>query len=115
MPSEPDLIAFFGCEPALIDPDVPWAYNTLSFTTACDGLAVTCSISPSYEVVLVVIGDAAAPLVSAELRGFESLSVTCDAQREEMIVERTQGGSARLVLTTRPRLALVITSDAEAI
>jgi hypothetical protein len=50
-PDDADLAAFFGTEPALMDPGIPWEYNTLTFTVRRASDSVTCVIVPALIVV----------------------------------------------------------------
>ncbi|MFM2093293.1 MAG: hypothetical protein RIS70_417 [Planctomycetota bacterium] len=43
------LLAFFHCEPTLLDPDVPWAYNQITFDHTFGDDRVQCVIEPGYE------------------------------------------------------------------
>jgi hypothetical protein len=47
-PNEIDLIQLFATEPELLEEGVPWAYNTLRFTTARGSDRVTCKLVPGY-------------------------------------------------------------------
>lgn len=48
LPPEHDLLQLFGAEPALLDAGVPWAYNTVTFTTRRGADEIECVLTPGY-------------------------------------------------------------------
>lgn len=47
-PEEWELLSLFECEPVLDDPEVPWAYNRLTFDTKRGSDRILCVIEPGY-------------------------------------------------------------------
>ena len=50
-PQDWELIGLFACEPALLDPGLPWAYNHLTFATENGSDRIVCEIEPGYEIL----------------------------------------------------------------
>jgi hypothetical protein len=85
-PKDHELIGFFEAEPAILDPAVPWVYNTLDFTTNRNGIEVRARISPSYrELTLRLLLDGH-ELVLFELKEAEEFRVDTDKEREALVV-----------------------------
>jgi len=49
LPESHELIGFFEVEPHVLDANVPWAYNTLTFRTVRGRDEITCVLIPGYE------------------------------------------------------------------
>ena len=47
-PEEHELIAFFGVEPALTDPDLPWIYNDVTFELEVEGRPLAATVNGGY-------------------------------------------------------------------
>ena len=85
-PSDYELIAFFEAEPSVLDPDTPWLYNTLDFTTTRTGIEVQCRIVPSYGQLTARLILAGAELAKFELRDAEAFSLAMGNGREILVV-----------------------------
>jgi hypothetical protein len=84
-PPDHELIAFFETEPAVLDPGVPWLYNTLDFTTARDGIEVRCHIALSSGEITARLLVAGQELAKFELRDAESIRVVMDKGQEVLV------------------------------
>jgi hypothetical protein len=97
-PPDHELIAFFEAEPTVLDPDVPWLYNTLEFTTARDGIEVRCHIVSSYGKITTRLVMAGQELAKFELR---------DAKKGQEVLVASFAPTKRLdnfALQLRPRV-----------
>ncbi|KAA9353045.1 hypothetical protein [Larkinella humicola] len=47
-PEDYDLISFFEVEPEVLDTDVPWFYNTITFQKQYADELLYCTFSPAY-------------------------------------------------------------------
>jgi hypothetical protein len=50
-PQDSDLRDLFGAEPALLDPELPWNRNVLSFESVVGPDTIECVIEPSYQTL----------------------------------------------------------------
>ena len=95
MPSEfpPDheLIAFFESEPTVLDPDVPWIYNTLSFTTVRSEIEVRCRISPSYGTLTTQLMMSGRELAMFEVQDAETIRVIVSGHQEALVATFAEG------------------------
>jgi hypothetical protein len=48
LPHADELLELFEAEPAVLDPGVPWAYNTVTFATKRGHDEVRCAFDPGY-------------------------------------------------------------------
>lgn len=106
-PENAELIAFFGAEPELFAPEVPWEYNTLTFAATRDHDKISCVIVPELIVVELTWrhrGEEVVRLAAAEIERVEILvdngvpSLTASAP----------GGALRLRLWLDPRVRLFV-------
>jgi hypothetical protein len=71
------LLAFFGSEPGLLDPGLPWFYNQLTFIVEREGERVTCTIEPAEGQITVEWerhGDKVAGISVTKLRTLDVIS-----------------------------------------
>jgi hypothetical protein len=53
--TELELLACFGAEPRLLDPDVPWCCNDAAYAVEVAGLSVSFAVQPAYRDVRLII------------------------------------------------------------
>jgi hypothetical protein len=75
----------FEVEPTVLDRDVPWAYNTLTFDTTRGEDRVVCEIQPGYGALRVCWSRKGADLVRLDLRRVTGLAVERAGGREVLI------------------------------
>ena len=81
-PPNHELLAFFESEPMVFDPDTPWLYNTLEFTTTRDGIEVSCRIVSSYGKIATRLMMGGQELAKFELRDAETIRVVVNRRQE---------------------------------
>jgi len=84
-PEDYELVAFFEAEPEVLDPGVPWFYNTLTFLTARDGIEVHCAICPSYGQLTLRLRLGGQDLLNVDLRCVVGMRVENRADREILL------------------------------
>src|ERR1700680_1926271 len=100
-PADHELIHFFGAEPALLDPGIPWEYNTLAFSVERNRDQVTCVIVPALIVIELTWmreGEEIIRLAAAESERVDIVT-TNDATA---LAASTPGGRLPLRLVVRP-------------
>jgi hypothetical protein len=112
-PDDLAFLSFFESEPTLLDPNVPWIYNTSSYETERDGYLVRLQISPSYSTLKVILAFAGRELAEAEVTAFTDIEIALDSGRETLIARFGECAASSLCLTLKPqvRLAMVASSD----
>ena len=78
-------MAFFGAEPTVLDPGVPWLYNTLDFTTVRHNIEVHCRFAPSYGELTVRLMLANQELSKFALRDAEAIRLVMDGRQEALV------------------------------
>jgi hypothetical protein len=98
------LVGFFESEPEILDPDVPWIYNTLDFETERQGILVRCRIAPSYgDIVVRLEFSGGVELTRVEVSAFNNIRLVASPQGEVLIAS-SDHGSSMLCLMLKPRV-----------
>lgn len=84
-PEDYELIGFFDAEPVVLDPEVPWIYNTLEFSTNRNGIEIRARISPSYREVSVSLVRALGGRLGLQLGGRFSCFIMRSGALEALI------------------------------
>lgn len=74
-PDDHELISFFEVKPQVIDADVVWFYNHLTFRGEAGGVPYAMEISPSNGEVDFRIGDPVSPVVNLSLKEVSSIEL----------------------------------------
>jgi hypothetical protein len=114
-PEEHELLTFFEAEPTVLDPQVPWFYNTLTFATVRGGFEVRCEISPSYGKLRLSVTLAHQVIVDVDVRGITAFELESRAGRETLCAS-VQAGAGRdvFVLQLKPTVHVAWSTGAEA-
>jgi len=112
-PDDLAFFAFFEVEPILLDPSVPWVYNTATYETVRDGCLVHFRIQPSYSTLRVTLIIEDREISEAEVAEFKDLEIVADNGRETLIARFGDCAASALYLTLKPkvRLSVVVGSD----
>jgi hypothetical protein len=106
-PPDHELIGFFEAEPAILDPGVPWLYNTLTFETTRGDTHVLCKMSPSYRSLSVRLTIAEVERIDAAVGNVSSVRLDQHDGREALCATlQTRDGEGSLVLQLKPRVYL---------
>jgi hypothetical protein len=108
--TELDLLACFGVEPKLLDPDEPWCYNDAAYLVQVDGLSVSFAVRPAYRDVRLIVHRGAQRLY--ELNAVEVADVRVLDEPGRDLVEIQLSDRAWLRVQLRP--AFEITQGFEA-
>lgn len=104
-PPDHELLAFFGAEPTVLDPDVPWFYNTLEFEIERQGFLVQCRLAPAYGDIGVRLQLGGMELVRLHLRSFKALSLIMKAEGEILVATFDRGqGEETFSLMLKPHV-----------
>ncbi len=83
-PEQHDLISIFETEPEVLDPDVPWFYNRLTFVTHRGSDKVTCVIEPASRILQIDWSRNGERMVTLDLNWVESLEVVTEQPVETL-------------------------------
>lgn len=102
-PEDHELIGFFEAEPTILDPGVPWLYNTLDFSTSRNEIEVRARMTPSYRELTLRLLLAGHELALFELKDAARFRIVTDNQREALVVTfADQRGLNDFVLQLKP-------------
>jgi hypothetical protein len=106
-PADHELLSFFEAEPRVLDPKVPWFYNTLEFETERYGFVVQCRLCPSYGEIRTQLFLGGLELVRVDVQCFKSVRLVIDEGRELLIATIAVGRMLReetFALMLKPRV-----------
>ena len=92
----------FASEPALLDPGIVWAYNTLTFTIARASEEVRVVLTPGYGELEIQWRQGARLLVDLRVADVRSLGVEMNSAHERLMAFRGTGGGPELILELEP-------------
>jgi hypothetical protein len=84
-PADHELLAFFGADPKILDPNVPWFYNTLHFEVKREGIVVQCRLVPACGEIDVRLHVGGTELARLNLRSFKALRLYMTAEEEILV------------------------------
>ena len=106
-PRDHELVGFFESEPAILDPGVPWIYNTLTFETVRGGIHVRCTMSPSYRSLALRLTIDGVELIEAAVGNVSSVRLEERGGQERLCATlQTRDGEGSLMLQLKPRVHL---------
>src|SRR5579859_4063689 len=106
LPSAEELISFFGSEPHLADPGVPWAYNRVTFTCVLGEDRIQLAMSASYGEVHLVWRRLGQPHVELSLCEVAAVELEEVPSQACLRLKFDKPELGRLVLRLRPRVSL---------
>jgi hypothetical protein len=90
-PADHELLAFFETEPKVLDPNVPWFYNTLAFEVEPGGFEVHCRLSPAYGDIDVRLHLDGTELARVSFQSFKSLKLYIKAEGKVLVATFDRG------------------------
>jgi hypothetical protein len=112
-PEEHELVGFFGVEPTLTDPDLPWMYNDATFRIEVEGRPFEATINGGYGDLDIRWGAPGEAAISLTLRDVQGLRVERSGNHEWLVANFREALSlAPLRLQVAPGLRLLWTTDA---
>ncbi|HLS47073.1 MAG TPA: hypothetical protein VK012_01050 [Gemmatimonadales bacterium] len=85
-PDDAELREFFGSEPAVLDPAVPWDSNVLSFESMMGSDVLECVIEPAWHTLAVRWVRDGRELVYLDLERVTGLEVDRYRGRDSLVV-----------------------------
>lgn len=90
-PGDDELVEFFGVNPVVQDPLVPWDFNTLTFTVDRDGDRLTCTIVPALIVIDMRWTRAGADIVHVAVAEISEVTIAAAAGRRSLRASAAPG------------------------
>jgi len=101
---ELELLSFFGKEPEIADPGIPWPYNAYVYDVTRDNSALYFEQSPSYRDLRIVLKRGGSTIYELHANGIEDLKYHKDNARESL--EIVLSSRDTLWLTLDPTIAV---------
>jgi hypothetical protein len=106
LPDEHELIGFFEAEPHVLDPEVPWAYNTLTFCTQRNSDEVTCVLIPGYEELKLEWKRSGVVVAKLHLTGLITMELKRRGEEELLIADFRDSKLRDFKLWLKPHVAI---------
>jgi hypothetical protein len=103
--TELQMLACFGVQPELLDPNAPWSYNDALYRAELDGFVVSFAVQPAYRDVRVTITRANQRLFEFNAVGVEDVHVIDEPGIDAVNVSLSPNAWYRIQL--RPRLEII--------
>src|SRR4029434_642095 len=84
-PEEWELLSLFESEPAVVDRQVPWAYNCLIFETTRGDDHIRCEIEPGYEIIRLTWWHGTHDMLFLDLHWVRALRVVTSGGKDCLI------------------------------
>jgi len=85
-----ELLACFGVEPKLLEPDVPWCYNDALYQVDLNGLSVSFAVQPSYRDVRLIVRHCGQRLYELNAVGVNDVRIMDEPGRDMVEVRLTE-------------------------
>jgi hypothetical protein len=85
LPPEHELLELFEVEPALRDQRIPWAYNTVTFTTQRGPDEVCCVLEPGFSEMELTWTRESRVVVQLRVGRVEAVRVETDSWGERFV------------------------------
>lgn len=109
--TELQMLACCEVEPSLLDPDVPWSYNTATYVFERDGMLVTFTIRPSYRDVRINVKRGEQRVFEFNAKGVADVIVPDERGVEAIEIVITEGSRLRLQLWPTVEITQGFTAD----
>jgi hypothetical protein len=104
-PGEHELAELFEVAPIILEPDVPLAYNTLTFTTTRGDDVIRCEIQPGEREIDFEWTQAGRPVFRLRVGGIDGLRVKIDREAEALLATFPEGSRlAELRIQFKPTI-----------
>lgn len=111
-PDEHELIGFFGVEPTLTDPDLPWIYNDVTFEVEVEDRPFKATVNGGYGELDIRWGASGKAAVSLTLREVQGLRVAREHGSEWLVADfRETAALSPLRLQIAPTFRMLWTAE----
>jgi hypothetical protein len=107
-PQLSELVGFFECEPALLDADVPWFVNRITFAAVRGDVTVQAIFEPAEGFMDISLRAAGQEIAAAQVRALGDVTLHQDAGRETLSATFGSDYKSRLWLSLKPAPRLQI-------
>lgn len=108
-PENYELVGFFEVEPEVLDKDVPWAYNELTFNSSSSNGSLTTKMVTGSELMNICWCQDGNEVVNIDLKGVLSLVVgspTNEYEINTLVVGFRDANVSKLIIKLRPHISI---------
>ena len=106
LPESHELVGFFEVEPHVLDADIPWAYNTLTFNTIRGEDEISCVLVPGYEELKLEWKRGSSLLARIHLVDIIALNLKTQGEEEFLIAGFRSSHLREFKLWLKPNVAI---------
>lgn len=101
---ELDLLGFFGVEPEVLDPDIPWPYNRFVYSLICGSTSVFFALEPAHKELRIILKNGDVKFYELNAVAIEDVCYRNDNGRETL--EIIFGDGDRMWFGLYPQVAI---------
>jgi len=105
-PDNYELVSFFECEPTILDSEIPWAYNELTFETKSENGILIVKMISGYEIMEINWIQDKTKVLHLDLKGVMSLRVEDENHCDTLIAGFRSNDVDDLVIMVRPVISI---------
>ncbi|WP_028886825.1 hypothetical protein [Teredinibacter turnerae] len=108
-PEDYELIGFFEVEPQVLDADVPWAYNELTFNASSSNGSLTTKMVTGSELINICWYQDGNEVLHIDLKGVLSLVVgspTNEYEINTLVISFRDKSVSKLFVKLRPYISV---------
>ena len=107
-PDDYELISFFEIEPEVLDPEMPWFYNTVTFQKQYADELLYCTFSPAYGDIDLTLVRGQKAKITLNLHNIDSIEVLKGPNGEHLKVTFHPDTSLNdFLLTLKPEVSII--------
>jgi len=105
-PENFELESFFECEPDILDRDVPWAYNELTFNSKAENGILKIKMVTGSEIMDIIWYQGNHTVLNFKLKGVHSLQVVDEIKYDTLIAKFRNQDTDDLIIKIRPVISI---------
>ena len=106
-PENYELVSFFECEPDILDDDIPWEYNEITFHSKSENGTLDVKMYMGSEKMSVVWSQNKKNVLDLSLSGTQTIEVIDQSKMDTLIVKFRSDTVKNLVIKIRPFISIV--------
>jgi len=105
-PENYELESFFECEPEILDKEVPWAYNELTFKSKSDNGILEVKMVTGSEIMEVSWYQDSQIALNLKLKGVLTLQIIDEVKLDTLVASFRNQDTDDLVIKIRPVISI---------
>jgi len=105
-PENFELESFFECEPEVLDKDIPWEYNELTFESESENGVLIVKMEMSSELMNIEWHQNNHIVLNLKLKGVYKLQVLNETKLDTLLLEFRNQDTDDLIIKIRPVISV---------